>query len=186
MKVRALVIMVLIVSAAIPVTAQVGASLGPQVGFYKSKDADDARALGGVALRFRLSDALGVEGSINYRKEEYANGYVSVKSWPVMATGLLYVLPIVYGAIGAGWYNTTIDYNIPASVLGSSITLGSETQQKVGWHFGGGVELPLGHAAKLTGDIRYVFLNYDFKTVPGSSGLKSDFYVMTAGLLFNL
>jgi hypothetical protein len=161
-------------------------AFGPQIGFYKAQDADASRGIGGVALRLKLSDALGIEGSINYRKEEYNNGYVSVKTWPVMVTGLIYPLPIVYGAIGAGWYNTSIDYNIPSSVLGTAVTISSETKQRFGWHFGGGLELPLGSAAKLVGDIRYVFLDYKFKDFPGSNGVSSNFYVMTVGLLFNL
>jgi hypothetical protein len=64
--------------------------------------------------------------------------------------------------------------------------LKDETTQKVGWHFGGGVELPIGSSFKLTGDIRYVFLNYNFEKIPGSKELKSNFYVIMAGLLFNL
>ena len=57
---------------------------GPQVGIYKAQDADNARVMGGAALRLRLSDALGLEGSINYREEAYSNGSVNVKTWPVM------------------------------------------------------------------------------------------------------
>lgn len=159
---------------------------GPQVGIYKAQDADNARVMGGAALRLRLSDALGLEGSINYREEAYSNGSVNVKTWPVMVTGLVYPIPLVYGAIGAGWYNTTIDYNFPPALLRGPIDLSSETKQQFGWHFGGGVELPVGSKAKLVGDIRYVFLNYNFKAFPGSAGVNSDFYVITAGLLFGL
>ena len=125
---------------------------------------------------------LGVEGSINYRNEEYAGGSVNVRSWPVMVTGLIYPIPIAYGAIGAGWYNSRFEYNVTR--LG--LTLESETKQQFGWHFGGGVDIPLGSRAKLVGDVRYVFLDYDFKQFPGSSGLNADFYVITAGLLFGL
>ncbi len=177
--------MVLVIFAAVSVAAQGGIGFGPQVGFYKSQDADGARVMGGAALRLKFSEVLGVEGSINYREEEYGNGFVSVKSWPVMVTGLLYPIPMVYGAIGAGWYSTTIDYDFPPGFLGSPTIITSETKQEFGWHFGGGVELPLGSAAKLVGDIRYVFLNYDFENVPGN-GVSSNFYVITAGLLFGL
>src|SRR5512135_3742173 len=90
-------------------------SLGPEIGMFKSRDADDAKMMGGLAARYRIAEGLGVEGSISYRSEDYSNGYVSAKSWPVMVTGLIYPIDIVYGAIGAGWYNTTIDYNYPPS-----------------------------------------------------------------------
>ncbi len=184
MRNNAIAAIMLVMCSAFPAAVQAQISVGPQVGFYKSKDADAARAMYGAALRLRLSDGLGVEGSIGYRKEEYADGLVTVKSMPVMATGLLYVLPIVYGAVGAGWYNTKIEYNLASH--GIRTVIPNETQQNFGWHFGGGLDLPLGKSAKLVGDIRYVFLNYEFKAIPGTGGMKSDFYVITAGLLFNL
>ena len=154
--------------------------IGPQVGYYKALDADEGNFTGGVALRLKLIPFLGVEASINYRQEKYADDLLTVRSWPVMVTGLIYPLPIVYGAVGAGWYNTTFHYDQNRFPL-----LKDETSRKVGWHFGGGVELPLG-SVKLTGDVRYVFLNYNFKGIPGGSKLKSNFYVITVGFLFGL
>jgi hypothetical protein len=102
-----------------------------------------------------------------------------------MATGLIYPIPVVYGAIGAGWYNSSISYNIPPGLLGGA-TISSETKQSFGWHFGGGVEVPVGTIGKLVGDIRYVFLDYDFQKFPGTEGVKNNFYVITAALLFGL
>jgi opacity protein-like surface antigen len=159
-----------------------GAYFGPQLGFFNVRDADNAKAMGGAALRLGLSPALGIEASINYRSENYAGGRVAVRSWPVMVTGLVYPIPIVYGAIGAGWYNTTFDYN--RAIIGQDIA--SETTQQFGWHFGGGLELPVGTSAKFVADVRYVFLNYSFKQFPGSTGLNADFYVITVGLLFGI
>lgn len=190
MATRSILTLILIIFAVVTVAAQGSVGFGPQVGIYKAQDADGVRVMGGAALRIKFSEALGVEGSINYRQEEYGNGSVSVKSWPVMVTGLLYPIPIVYGAIGAGWYNTSIDYNFSSGFLGGPVIQASEitheTKQEFGWHFGGGVELPLGSVAKLVGDIRYVFLNYDFSRFPGSGGVNNNFYVVTAGLLFGL
>ena len=160
-----------------------GVFLGPELGIYNARDADAGKILGGVALRAQLGPALGIEGSLHYRQEDYLHGGVSVRTWPVMVTGLLYPIPIAYGAIGAGWYNTTIDYHADKLGIGN---VASETKQRFGWHFGAGMDIPVGSNAKLVGDIRYVFLNYDFKTVPGSSGLNSDFYVITLGLLFGI
>lgn len=158
-----------------------GLGFGPQVGYYKSKDADQGKVMYGGAVRLKLAPALGVEGSINYRQEKYNNGDLIVKSWPVFVTGLIYPLPIIYGAAGAGWYYTTFDYpNQP------SIPLENRTVKKFGWHFGGGIELPLGSNSKIAGDIRYVFLDYDFKEIPGSKDLKNDFFMIEATLLFGL
>jgi opacity protein-like surface antigen len=155
--------------------------LGPELGYYKVPDADNGSYLLGVAWRMKILPVLGIEASINYRQEKYGNGAVTVRSWPVMVTGLIYPVPIIYGAIGIGWYNLTYDYNQNLAPL-----LQNETTQKVGWHFGGGLELPLGSNITLTGDIRYVFLNYDFKQFPGSNNINSDFTVLTVGLLFGL
>jgi opacity protein-like surface antigen len=98
-----------------------------------------------------------------------------------MVTGLIYPIPMLYGAIGAGWYNSSAEIT-----LFPGATPITETHQDVGWHFGGGVELPLGSAATLVGDLRYVYLNYDFQNVPGSSSITSNFYVVDVSLLFTL
>ncbi|MCI0690989.1 hypothetical protein L0337_03165 [candidate division KSB1 bacterium] len=65
--------------------------------------------------------------SINYRQEKFNNGALTVRSWPVMVTGLLYPLPIVYGAVGAGWYNTKFDFEPAGGVIGIQ-----ETKQDFG------------------------------------------------------
>jgi opacity protein-like surface antigen len=158
-----------------------GIGIGPQVGYFRVQDADQGNFTGGAAVRLKLVPFLGAEASIGYRQEKYVDGLLTVRSWPVMVTGLIYPFPMIYGAMGFGWYNTTIDYDESRLPL-----LKDETMQKVGWHFGGGVELPLGSSVKLTADIRYVFLNYDFKEIPGHGDMSSNFYVITAGLLFGL
>ncbi len=164
--------------------AQVAAQsfgIGPQIGYFKTKDADKGSFMRGAAWRMKLLPVIGVEASIQYRQEEYADGALTVRSWPVMVTGLIYPLPVVYGAVGAGWYSVTSDYDQKKVPI-----LKDDTSHKVGWHFGGGLEVPVVSKIKLTGDIRYVFLNYDFEKVPGSSDMKSNFTVMTVGLLFGL
>ncbi len=174
-------IFVIISLLSIPLFAQ-GFGIGPQVGFQKAKDAEEGKLMGGAALRFKLTPALGIEGSINFRQEDYADESVSVTSWPVLVTGLFYPLPIAYGAVGFGWYNTTIEYDDIPGVM----TPERETSQEIGWHFGAGVELPFSPRVSFTGDIKYVFLNYDFEEIPGSDDLDSDFYMATVGLLFGL
>jgi len=158
-------------------------NLGPQVGYQKAQDADEGKFMGGVAMRLKLTQSIGIEASINYRSENYSDGALTVKSWPIMITGLFYPIPIVYGAIGTGWYNTTFDYDqsrFPFQFVAD------ETKQKIGWHFGGGLELPVGTNSMLTADIRYVFINYDFNSIPGFGDKSSDFVVFTVGLLFGL
>jgi hypothetical protein len=156
--------------------------LGPQLGFYKAQDADDGTYAGGVALRLKLMSVLGIEASISNRQEKYANGALTVRSWPVMVTGLIYPLPsFVYGAIGFGWYSATFHYDQRKLPLSAD-----ETAQKFGCHFGGGLELPISSYFILIGDFRYIFLNYNFKAIPGSGDLKNNSTVITIGFLFSL
>jgi len=153
--------------------------IGPQLGFYKTADADNMSLMYGAALRLKLSNALGFEGSINYRREEFADGNIKVDTWPVMLTGMIYPVETIYGAIGIGWYNTKVMY---ASSLGRA----DKADQKFGWHFGAGVEIPVSEVVALTGDFRYVFLNYNFEKVPGSGNVDANYFVITAGLLFRI
>ena len=186
MAARCALILVLFTFGAAPVLAQSVARLGPLVGLYKGRDADGYRVIGGAALRFRLSDMIGIEGSINYRKEEYNHESVDVQSWPLMVTGLLYPIPFVYGAVGAGWYNIVVSYHVPPGTPVSLTSVSGETKQQFGWHCGGGVELKVFSFVTLVGDIRYVMLNYNFRSSPGSNAVISSSPVMTAVLLFDL
>ncbi len=57
--------------------------------------------------------------------------------------------------------------------------------RKFGWHFGGGVEIPVGAKTRLMGDVRFVFLDFKFDRVPFQD-LKGDFYVISGGVLLGL
>ena len=179
---KKITVLLLILLLPTSVLAQASFKLGPRGGYYKSLDADDGKMFFGGAARLMLAPAIGVEASIDYRQEEYRNGVATVKSWPVMVTGLIYPLPVVYGLIGAGWYNSKVSYDI--QVL--EITIEEETTQDFGWHFGLGADIPLSYSVSLVGDVRYVYLNYDFEHLPGSEKIDVDFYAITVGLLFEL
>lgn len=155
-------------------------AVGPQAGYYKTTDADEGSFMYGGAIRLKMGPGFGLEASINYRQENYSDGDITLRSWPIMASVMLYPLPIIYGVAGAGWYNATLDYS------GDLSWVGDNTTSEFGWHLGGGAELPLGNAALLSGDIRYVFLDYKFDTIPNSDDLSSDFFVITVGLYFKL
>jgi opacity protein-like surface antigen len=175
---KMLLLMALIMLIATQTNAQ-NFSFGPQVGYNKASDADKGSFMGGVAWRLKFMPSIGVEASINYRQETYEDEALTVRNWPIMVTGLIYPFSVVYGAIGAGWYSVTYDYDqdkLPS--------FEDETTQEFGWHFGGGVEVPVSPKFNLTGDIRYVFLNYDFQEIPGSDELKSNFYMIMVGFLY--
>ena len=157
-------------------------NLGPQVGFYKAQDADKWALMGGVACRVKPIPLLGAEASINYRQETYGDHAVTVHSWPVLVSGLIFPIPFLYAAVGGGWYNTTFDFDHTKLPVFSD-----ETVQRFGWHLGGGLELPVvGTGMTVTGDFRYVFLDYDLSDIPGSGSPKSDFAIITIGVLFGL
>lgn len=158
-----------------------GVGFGPMLGWTRANGSDAGRIEGGLALRMHLSPALGLEGAIMYRQDKYNNGAVTATTWPVQVTGLLYLIPTIYGAIGAGWYHTSYDYDMNVYPAGTE----NGTQTQFGWHFGGGVEVPMGRAS-FTADIRYVFLNYDFKQLPGTGGTNANFYTINFGILFGL
>jgi opacity protein-like surface antigen len=165
-------------------TTQTSVYFGPHLGIQKAPDAEKSNYLVGATLRLRLMPVIGVEGDIGYRQEKYGSDAVTVKSWPVTVTGLIYPLPIIYGGVGAGWYNTTFDY---ANIYNQA-GFDDETTTEFGWHLVAGVELPASPNLKLFGDIRYVFLDYKFKDLPNAvlDGVKSDFYSINVGLLFRL
>ena len=181
------VMMIIILLTTFGFTKAQGASIGigPQLGWQKSSSADNGNLMYGAALRLRVSNAVGLEGSINYRSEDYANGVLNVKTWPIMITGLIYSVRYFYGAIGIGWYNTSFDYGDQAL----SQTLLNNTQQNFGWHLGGGLEIPASQTINIIGDIRYIFLNYDFGDLTraaNSGDLISNFFVITLGASFRI
>ncbi len=164
--------------------SQPSMSLGPHLGIQKSRSAQSANYLVGATLRLKLSPALGAEADIGYRQEKYASDALTVRDYPVTVTGLFYPLPIIYGGIGGGWYNTTLDYSDTYNKAG----YGDETTTKFGWHLAAGVELPASPKVRLFGDVRYVFLDYNFKDLPGEvlDGAQSDFYSINFGVLLRL
>jgi opacity protein-like surface antigen len=161
-----------------------GIGIGPQIGYQRAGDADEGRFMIGGLVRIRLTSALAVEGSINYRTEQYADNMISVRSWPVLVSALFYPLPIVYGVAGAGWYNTTFTFD-PGF---GQFNLADKTQTNFGWHIGAGAEIPVANNLSLTGDIKYVFLNYDWNDLNDIplKDFNSNFYIINVGLIFQL
>lgn len=152
--------------------------IGPQLGYsVPSEEEVDGAFLFGAAARLKFG-ALGAEAAINYRQqtEEVLGADLKTKFYPVMISGLFYPLPIVYATAGIGYYNYKIE-------LESAYGDFSETGSKVGYHLGGGVELPLGGMV-LSGDIKYVFMKYQFEGT--NSDYNADGFVINATLFFKL
>jgi len=76
-----------------PTASSPALGIGGRAGWLRSDDADDTTLHGGAQLRLRLLPILGLEGSIDYRKEEFDNGRIEIKSYPVLVSALLYPIP---------------------------------------------------------------------------------------------
>lgn len=150
-------------------------SLGPQIGITKSIDADKTNLTPFLAARLEILN-LTVEGSIGYKVDEYDDGKITTRSFPLQLTGMIGILPIVDLEAGIAWYNSKIEF--------TNNSLPTITKNKPAYHAGFGTSIPLGNII-LTGDLRYVFLDLDLKNVNLES-LKSNYYNVQIGLLFKL
>jgi len=183
-KISAGILLGILILVPLSVRSQTSVYVGPHLGVQKSQDAQDANYLVGAMMRLKLMSVIGAEGDIGYRQEKFGSGAVTVKQWPVTVTGLLYPVSFIYGGVGGGWYNTTLDYADTYNQAGFA----DETTQEFGWHLAAGIELPASPSIKLFGDVRYVFLDTKFKELPDAvlDGTDANFYSLNFGLLFRL
>jgi opacity protein-like surface antigen len=129
-----------------------GFSLGPRATYFKAKDAAKGTWYAGAQARFHPTSVLGLEGSIDYRKNKYA-GDVTIKGFPVQATLLVYLIPqspvSPYLLGGAGWYFTQVE----------SPGIAKKTDNRFGPHAGAGLEAKLGPSLSVDGSYRYIWLS---------------------------
>jgi len=162
-------------------------SFGPKISFVKTQDVEKASLMPGGAVRLYLG-GLGIEGAVYYKKDEHkidfgtSTATITTKTYPIMLTALLKILPIAHLEGGVNWLNTNIDYSNLSTAFTS---IKEETKGKASYHLGGGVEIPLGMLL-LTGDIRYVFYELNMDKLSKPKTLKSDFYAVMVGLMLKL
>jgi len=126
-------------------------SIGPRATYSTPKDADKGLWDPGVQARLHLSPALGLEASIDYRKNDFGP-LTTIKTYPVQASLLAYLIP--GGAVspfllgGVGWYYTQVD-----GPFGYS-----NTTSRFGLHAGAGLEVMLNKSISLDGTYRYLWL----------------------------
>jgi opacity protein-like surface antigen len=158
--------------------------IGPRLGYYKAKDADEGSFYIGAQTRARLGSVLGVEGSVEYRAaQEYTIGGQSfeTKFVPVTASALLF-LPVSenfapYGVAGLGAYYTIYEFE--------GVIDDVENEFNFGYHLGFGLEVPINENTALNFDYRYLFLNPDANEV-STDNTTYNGNVFTAGLMFYL
>lgn len=105
---------------------------------------------GGAQVRLHPSRYFAFEGSADYRQGKL-NG-TTVHSYPVQVSLLIYPLgtprlaPFLLG--GGGWYYTTVTG--PADF--------QDTQNRFGWHAGGGLQLFLNRHWSIDGTYRHIWM----------------------------
>jgi opacity protein-like surface antigen len=127
-------------------------SIGPRASYFTPKDADKGEWSGGAQLRLYMTPALALEGSVDYRSNDYGD-FVTVKTYPVQASILAYLMP---GAVwspfllaGGGWYYTEVE--IPSIVV-------KQTKSRFGAHAGAGLEFMLNEYMSIDGTYRLIWL----------------------------
>jgi opacity protein-like surface antigen len=124
-------------------------SIGGRAMWFDPKGGDSSWS-GGAQVRFYLFRFLAIEGSADYRQNDF-NG-TSVHSYPVQVSTLLYLFPswrlrpFILG--GVGWYYTTVDG--PGEF--------SDTQNRFGVHAGGGLQYFISRHFSIDSTYRYVWL----------------------------
>lgn len=148
----------------------------PSVGITRAVDTDDnsSKISGGLALRGDLAPFLMAEIGASYRSEERFDGDLKIRQWPITGSLWLKPLPMLYAGGGAGWYQTTLEYE-------ESLAIENETEQQFGVHLGAGLRVPLLPMAGLDLSGRYVFLE-DVDQKLSTERFDPDFWTTSLGL----
>lgn len=125
-------------------------SIGGRATYFDPKEGE-AKWFGGAQLRIHPSRYLAIEGSADYRREEFAGGTKS-HTYPVQGSLLIYPLgttrlaPFILG--GGGWYFTTVEG--PGNF--------DDTQHRFGGHVGGGLQLFITEHLSIDSTYRHIWL----------------------------
>lgn len=124
-------------------------SIGGRATYFDPKEGD-GQWFGGAQVRVHPIRFLAVEGSVDYRRNDF--GDTRVHSYPVQGSLMIYPLglkriaPFILG--GGGWYFT--------SVTGPGNF--DETQQRFGGHVGGGVQVFITEHFSADASYRHIWL----------------------------
>ncbi|MBS0152367.1 MAG: outer membrane beta-barrel protein [Nitrospira sp.] len=124
-------------------------SIGGRATYFNPKEGDD-RWFGGAQVRVHPIRYLAVEGSVDYRRNDF--GSTKVHSYPVQGSLMIYPLglkrisPFILG--GGGWYFTTVTG--PGGF--------DDTQQRFGGHVGGGVQVFISNQVSADASYRHIWL----------------------------
>lgn len=153
------------------------AEIIPSIGITQgtSDDAGDSQVFGNLAVRSNVMPMIAGELGIGYRSETMYDGLVEMQMWPITASVWATPTPMFYAGGGVGLYMTTVKFD-------DSLTLPSDSEQKFGFHAGGGFRIPLAPPlAALDINGRYVMMQEQDAQFSASQ-FDPDFWSMSAGL----
>jgi len=158
-------------------------SIGPRASYYSPKDSDNGQWYGGAQARLYLSQSMGLEGSMDYRSNDF-DRFTTIKTIPIQASLLAYLMPGAglnpFLIAGAGWYYTQV--NGPFGY--------SDTYFRFGLHVGAGIEIKINPSLSLDGTYRYIWLesvtSHDVNTVATTYQDSGSMITMALNFLFQL
>ncbi|MBX3300697.1 MAG: porin family protein [Nitrospira sp.] len=124
-------------------------SIGGRGTYFDPKEGD-GEWFGGAQVRVHPIRFLAVEGSVDYRRNDF--GDTRVHSYPVQGSLMIYPLglkriaPFILG--GGGWYYTTVTG--PGNF--------DDTQQRFGGHVGGGMQVFINKHFSADASYRHIWL----------------------------
>jgi opacity protein-like surface antigen len=124
-------------------------SIGGRATYFDPQDAD-GEWYGGAQARLYLGRYFGIEGSADYRRNNF-NG-TRTHTYPVQVSALIYpfgstrLSPFILG--GGGWYYTTVTG--PGNF--------DDTQNRFGAHVGGGLQFMINRRFSIDSTYRYIWL----------------------------
>jgi hypothetical protein len=161
-----------------------GFKVGGHAGIsHTGGDIDDSSPIYGGVARLEVLSLITGELAVDYKKDSVEiNGQKGdISTVPIQLSALITFLPIVYGTIGVGWYNVSANDDITDQVS----ELDNISQAAL--HLGVGAEIPISNRLYVTGDLRYVFLDYNLDNVSSDVfDSSASFTTFTGGLLFKL
>ena len=152
--------------------------IGIHGNYFNTSDADDGSIRPGIQVRLRFTEKISLEGSADYRDEQFDGGQIEVDGYPFQLSGLWYIFG--RGGVnphlifGGSWYNSEITLNQSGGLSQKT------TSSDFGYHGGFGLELHLTERSFFHGDVRYQFLDVDYL----GTSVDHDGFMVQAGLTF--
>jgi len=146
----------------------------PSIGYSRTPESDKNQMIYGLSLRGAGSRRMTSELAVGYRNEGYSGGDMTVRTIPVTLSAWMAPSRTIYVGGGLGYY-------FMAQKYAASLSLGEQTSHQLGYHWGGGILLPMGAKSALDLQYRNVRLERQDTGLPGGS-FDPSFWSVSAGI----